>query len=146
MTSKIMKSATAASLIMLLVFAQAGICVEWRSTNQATVAWDAVTTLNDGSALPAGDYIAYRVYLANSVTDPEKSNPALLGETDQLQYTVTLNVEGKYYVGVQAVRYDATDTEIETSIINWSDVNGDMTPNPFGLVHYLPPAAPLNLR
>jgi hypothetical protein len=146
MTSKIMRIGTAAALIMTLAFALPGFCVEWRSTNQATIAWDAVTTLDDGSALPAGHTVKYRVYLSNAVTDPEKSNPALLGETDQLEYTITLNTEGKYYAGVQSVRYDENTVEVGTSVINWSDTNGEMTPNPFGLIHYLPPAAPVNLR
>lgn len=146
MTSKIMKTAMALILITALFYAQAAFCVEWRSTNQATVAWDAVTTLADGSALPAGHYVHYRIYLANAMTDPDKTVPAILGETAELQYTMTLNTEGKYYVGVQTVRYDETDAEITVSDINWSDVNGEYTPNPFGLVHYLAPEAPKNLR
>lgn len=131
---------------MILAFAQVGFCVEWKTTNQATAAWDAVTTLDDGSALPAGNTVKYRVYLSNAVTDPDKANPALLGETDQLEYVITLNAEGKYFVGVQSVRFDETATEVGVSAINWSDTNGAATPNPFGLVHYLPPAAPANLR
>jgi hypothetical protein len=132
---------------MLLLTPFAG-SVEWKTTNQATVQWDAVATLENGDPLPAGNTVAYRVYLANAVTDPNKDNPTNLTPTpiSQLTMTLTLNVEGKYFVGVQAVRYDESGTEIGVSTINWSDVNGAATPNPFGLVHYLLPATPMNLR
>ena len=132
--------------ILIILFAPYAGSLEWKATNQATIAWDQVTTLENGDPLPANNTIKYRVYLANAVTDSDKTNPALLGEIDQLQYTLTLNSEGKYFVGVQSVRYDENALEIEVSTVNWSDVNGAMTPNPFGLVHYLPPAAPANLR
>ena len=131
---------------MIFIIAASGFCVDWRTTNQATVAWDAVNTLSDGSALPAGDIVKYRVYLANAITDPNKANPALIDETDLLQFTLTLNAEGRYLIGVQAVRYDSALAELGTSEINWSDVNGAATPNPFGIVHYFNPAIPMNLR
>lgn len=138
-------------LIVVLAIALLFVCstvgaVEWKKTNQATVAWDAVTTLVDGSAIPAGDVLKYRVYLANAQTDPDKANPALLGETDQLEYLITLNTEGRYWVGVQTVRYDSAGVELEVSTINWSDVNGEYTPNPFGIFHHLPPGQVKNLR
>lgn len=120
--------------------------VEWKALNQATVEWEAVSANEAGDPLPAGDTVKYRVYLANAVTDPDKTNAVLLGETDQLEYILTLNTEGRFVVGVSAVRYDDAGTELEESAINWSDVNGEATPNPFGFEHYLKPAVPKNLR
>jgi hypothetical protein len=141
---KTLKSLVAILIITLLLVPCAS-SVEWKATNQATVAWDAVTTIEGGDPLPANNTVKYRVYLSNAITDPDKANPALLGETDQLQYVLTLNSEGKYFVGVQSVRYDNA-VEVSVSSVNWSNVNGAATPNPFGLVHYAPPAAPANLR
>jgi hypothetical protein len=136
----------AAILIITLLLVPCASSVEWKATNQATAAWDAVITLEGGDPLPASHTVKYRVYLSNAITDPDKANPALLGETDQLQFVITLNAEGKYFVGVQSVRYDESAVEVSASSVNWSDVNGAATPNPFGLVHYLFPASPLNLR
>lgn len=134
-------------LFASLLFTSADVsAVNWKVTNQVTVAWDASTILVDGSAIPANHSVKYKVYLANAVTDPEKSNPALIEETDQLQSTITLNVEGKYFVGVSATRYDENGVLLNESEINWSDINGEMTPNPFGLAHYLLVAPPANLR
>lgn len=142
-----MKTKIIAILILgLWIFCGNAAAVDWKVTNQATIAWDAVITLGDGSALPAGNLIKYKVYLANAITDPNKQNPATLGETDQLEYLITLNAEGKFIPGVSAVRYDETGAAIDESAINWADVNGESTPNPFGLVHYIPPAMPMNLR
>jgi len=118
----------------------------WKDTNQVTIAWDQVTTLSDNSMLPAGHSLKYKIYLANAVTDPDKTNPAELGETDQLNYTITLNVEGKYLVGVSTTRYDETGAFLNESEINWSDVNGESTPDPFGLRHWFRAAVPKNLR
>lgn len=132
--------------IIVLLFAAVATAVEWRVTNQATVSWDPVMTLENGDPLPATDSIKYKVYLSNAATDPGKTNPVLLGETDQTQYTLTLNTEGKFIVGVTAVRYNESAEEVGESEINWSDVNGAATPNPFGLLFYHPPASPVNLR
>ena len=139
----------ALSIILIILsiglFVAPSHAVDWKNLNQATVAWDAVTTLSDGSAIPEGSSIQYRVYMANAVTDPNKTNPAVLGTIPNIEYLITINAEGKYIIGVSAVRF-ADGAEVEESDINWSDVNGDSTPNPFGFVHYLKPAIPKNLR
>lgn len=134
------------TILTAFVFCGSAGAIDWKKTNQATVAWDAVTVLEDGTALPADDVVKYRVYLANEKTDPDKANPALLGETDLLEYTITLNTEGRFWVGVQSVRYDSAGVELEVSTINWSDTNGEYTPNPFGIFHHVPPGKPKNLR
>ena len=136
------------SVALIFSFVVMASAVEWKVTNQATIAWDAVTTLADGSVLPAGSIILYEVYLANADTDPNKANPVKLTDPPitALEYIITLNSEGRFIPGVLAIRLDAQGAELGRSTINWADVNGDQTPNPFGLVHYIPPAIPLNLR
>jgi hypothetical protein len=133
--------------VLLFAFTPA-YSIEWKAANQVTVQWDAPTTLVDGSPIPAGAIIMYEVYLANAVTDPGKTNPTNLtpnAPISDLSMVITLAVEGKFYVGVKAVRVENNET-LSVSEINWSDANGAATPNPFGLVHYLAPAAPGNLR
>ena len=129
------------TLLISLVFVVSALSIEWKTANQATVQWDAVTTLSDGNPVPSDNSVKYRVYLANAVTDPDKTNPSLLttNPISALEYIITLNTEGKYYIGVSAVRYDSTGAEIADteSDINWSDTNGESTPNPFGLVYYI---------
>jgi hypothetical protein len=122
--------------------------IEWKATNQVTIAWDATTTLIDGQPIPAGAIIKYDVYISNADTDPDKANPTKLTAEpiDALEYTLTLNTEGRYIAGVKAVRFDTAGAQVAESEVNWSDANGAMTPNPFGLIHYLAPTAPANLR
>ena len=151
MKSMTLKNSLIIALIMTLIFALTVICadaIEWKAANQVTIAWDATTTLIDGQPIPAGAIIKYNVYLSNADTDPDKINPIKLNAEpiDALQYVVTLNTEGKYIAGVKALRFDAAGAQVSESDTNWSDVNGDMTPNPFGLVHYIAPEPPGNLR
>lgn len=130
-----------------LVFAQT-----FHTMNQATVGWDAVTTNEDGTPLGENDVVKYRMYISNAVTDPDKANPAEItpdsdgdGTLDPIsdtQFTVTLNVEGKFFFGVKAERY-VDGNFVGDSIISWSDnpaivANGET----FGLQYFLPPAKP----
>jgi hypothetical protein len=141
--------------ILLLTFflapAMAVFGQTWHTMNQATIEWDPVTTI-DGSPLPTGDIIKYRVWLANAVTDPEKSNPTQVGGVDGPIYTITLNVEGKYYVGVQAVRYTPNGgggyEEIASSGICWADNAecSEPTDGPFALRYFVAPDSPKNMR
>jgi hypothetical protein len=110
----------------------------WHIANQATVGWDAVTQLDNGDPLPAGDVVQYVVLLANALTDPNKTNPAEVGTVTALEYTVTLNVEGRYLVGIRAERI-VEGTKVSESIVAWSDdpayvANGET----FGLSYFRP--------
>jgi hypothetical protein len=66
------------TLILTLVIALAAgwaSAVEWKTTNQITIEWDAPTTLIDGAPIPTGAIIKYDIYLANALTDPDNFNP-----------------------------------------------------------------------
>jgi hypothetical protein len=120
---------------------------EWHTANQATITWDAVTELQGGIAIPEDDIIEYRVYLVNALTDPDKENPAEIGTTAEIIYVITLNVEGKYFVGLQTIRKSADGICIGESIIGWADdpviaANGAI----FGLQYFLPPDVPHGVR
>jgi hypothetical protein len=136
------------SIVLIFSFTFLSYAIDWKITNQVTIAWDAVATLSDGSALPANHSVKYKVFLANAITDPDKANPALVTDPpiDQLQHTITLNTEGRFIVGVSTIRYDENGNTVSESAVNWSDTNGENTPNPFGLMFYFPPAEAKNLR
>jgi len=140
---------TIGAIIMAIVlpFSAAVIAQTWHTANQSTVAWDAVTTNTNGDPIPEGETVKYDVYLSNALTDLDKANPVKVADSIvETRYTVTLNTEGHYFVGVQAERWQS-DTLIEASTISWSD-------NPlvaqdgvdFGIRYYLPPARPTGLR
>ena len=137
------------SLVIILILSVAFNvgALEWKTTNQATVEWDIKTDIVPGTPIPAGNEIRYNVYLANSITDPDHANPVKL-TTEPITATsflVTLGGEGKYHVGVSAVRYDNGEL-VDESSINWSDVNGEATPNPFGIRYYVPMSNVKGLR
>ena len=118
----------------------------WITANQITIEWDAVTTLDNGDPIPAGDQIVYDVFVYNF-----KGSAMTQVVTDGLltSVTITFNIEGRYSAGVRVKRIvDAgtPDEEILESPVNWSNVNGVYTPNPFGLRYFINPSMPINLR
>jgi len=126
---------------IITLFSTVGVAQDWYNTNQATVAWDPTVY-----QLDAGETIVYRTYLANAKTDPDKANPALIGETAALEYQFTFTEKGNYFVGVQSViKVDGED--VSESTIGWSDdplfAAGGAT---FGLRFYPAPDAPVGLR
>ncbi len=141
------KRLTVILAIFLVLFAGIALAQTWHTANQATVAWDAVTTIDNGDPLPPTDTIEYVVYLANAVTDPNKTNPVEVARTTNTQQLITLNVEGQYFVGCKAIRKIADGTEVGESVVAWSDdpqyvQNGET----FGLRYFMPPSAPNQLR
>ena len=134
-------------IAILLIFTGIAFAQQWYTANQATVEWDAVTTLDNGDPLPPTDIMEYVVYLANAITDPNKDNPSEIATTTSTSQLITLNVEGSFFVGVKAVRKIADGTVVGESEVAWSDdpqfVQGGET---FGLRYFLPPAAPGNMR
>jgi len=141
-----MKKVFLITVIILCVAINAGAVDNWKETDQVTIAWDAVVQLENGDPIPSDNTIKYKIYLVNAIADVEKANPVLITETDQTSQVITMTTEGKYFVGVSTVRYDSTGELINESAVNWSDVNGEATPVPFGLMHYFQAKAPINLR
>jgi hypothetical protein len=137
------KLLTAVALVILL--STPAFAVQWVTANQASVEWVAVTTLDNGDPFPATDILEYTVYIANATTDPNKDNPAEVGTTQDVTYAITLNVEGQFYVGVEAIRKLADDTVVNTSPISWSDDPTKVATEPFGIRYYLAPTGPIGL-
>lgn len=120
--------------------------ITWHQVNEVTIAWDAVTQFIDGSPIPEGDLMKYKVFVA----EPEKKDDKFyMGETELLEFTLGLPKEGKFFAGVQAIRYRLINEELRLlseSTISWSDTDEATANNPFGVVFYFKPTVPLNVR
>lgn len=116
--------------------------VEWYPANQRTIEWDEVIELSDGNPIPDGSEIGYYIYTKNE----DGTNIQKIGETAETRFTITTEHEGRLFVGVRTVRKVGGEVVSESAEINWSDVNGASTPNPFGIVFYIPPKQAGNLR
>ena len=125
-----------AIVIALILITSAAFAQQWHTANQTTVAWDS-----------AGDGIVYDIWLSNATTDPGKTNPVKIGEDiAELRYTITLNVEGRYFAGAQSKRY--VDGElVGASDIAWSDdPEVCFEGKTFGLRYFVPPGQAKKLR
>ena len=111
----------------------------WHTANQATVGWDAVTTLENGNPVSPNE-VSYTVYLYNAVTDPDHLNPVEVGSTQDTEYLITLAVEGRYFFGVKSVR-TVNSEKVSKSAITWSS----LSEYDFGLQFYLAPSEPKGL-
>lgn len=123
-----------ATLVILNTCAMDAKAQTWKTANQATVGWDAVT-------VPSGT-VSYKVYVK-----PETGGTETLATTvTATQATVTFSQEGRYYLGVASVR-TVNAVPVESSTISWSNVaavcQGGVT---FGIQYITPPAAPVNFR
>jgi len=128
-----------ASITVILFFAYKTEAQEWHVTDQATIAWDAVTTLEDGQ--PILEPPTYKVWRKVAGSADKELVASGIVET---QNTIAFAAEGSYFVGVSAVRLLAEGLEIEGAIA-WSDDPEATGGNPFGIRHYIPPAMPRNL-
>lgn len=143
-------SATAVILcvmaIFLLIFliGTAPAVDQWKTANSITVSWDPVTTAEDGSPLPASSSIVYKVFIKKIM--PPGSAPVEAASVPTTKATVTFREEGKYLIGVQALRMEV-DTVVGSSIIAWSDDPAYVLDGKtFGAIYYLAPAPPKNIR
>jgi len=135
------------SVLFLAMSIPAFAVDSWRTTNQATVAWD-----DGGSPVDVGERHMNVVYLTNFVTDPGKTNPVEVARTDLLQASITIGVKGSYIAGVKTILEvlesdGVTWTAVSESSVSWSDdpavVEGGIT---WGIRFYPSPNAPGNFR
>ena len=127
------------TLVCLLAITATASALTFYNSNQVTLTWDAVTTDVDGDAITG---VAYRLYLVNADTDPEKTSPIIVADNiTELTKTITLGTKGRFYAGVQAVLGDLE------SAINWGDeAENQGTSELFGLRFAVPPHEAKNLK
>ena len=101
------------ALCLVLAMSFTVVAQTWHTANQSTIFWNAVE-------VPGGD-VEYVVYVSNAITDPNKENPVIVTQTADVMHTVTLNVEGKYFFGIKALRLVGGEIVSESANISWSD-------------------------
>lgn len=111
----------------------------WYTANQATVAWDAV------APLATGDVIKYQVYTRQ---DTSSAGAKVGSEITATQLLISFPTEGRYYIGVETIRYPAGETVgIKSDTKAWSNVAADCAAaGPFGIVYFVSAGAPKNLK
>ena len=121
-----------------------GQVINWYPANQATVAWDPVTTLSNGSPIPVGSTVQYVLYSKTPTNPTPKQEGQPVSTT---QTVVTFAVEGQYFVGVKSQRLVGGVVVSESATISWSD-NPTVVPagGTWGIQFYLGPGDVGNLR
>jgi len=131
------------TLAVLLVVIGSVEAQTWITANQATIGWDASTTLTSGAAVPPADLVKYQAWTKRGADAPVKVG----SEITALQTTITFSAEGRYLMGVQAIRYPAGETVGQPSTITWSDSTDVVAvPSRFGIVYFLATRNPGNFR
>ena len=128
-------------ILILLLFAVPAMAQAqtWYSANQATLAWDAVAKV-----LPTDQANKYQVYSRNDLVS---LGTKIGGEITATQLVVSFTVEGRYYLGVEAIRYPVGETVgIKSAIKAWSNVAADTNNSPFGVTFFAAPGGANNLR
>lgn len=140
-----MKNCKSAYIFAMFMAAMAAMpadkaqAIEWTVANQSTIAWDAVTETTEGKPFPVGDEILYGVYIVEE--GKPKIDAIKLGETDQIEYTITFTQEGRWLTGVETIRIPAAspaDRQVSSKL--WSDaIDVVAVPTPFGFVYFAAP-------
>lgn len=110
-----MKRPALALVLLLLGLAAWGQPLEY-AVNSAVVEWDAPTTMDNGTPIPAGEVVSYEYGIA-----PLSSRAVFVvqGTGTATQGTVTAPAEGSWLVGVRTVRVVGEYRAL--SPILWSD-------------------------
>ena len=141
-----MKAITAILFLLLALPLNAQAQIIWHGADQITVEWDAPDpALADGSALPVGDSLAYRVYYKEAgnpqATPIEVTTAPIIEQT----LVITVPPEIQLFYGVRALRM-RDGSELSQSEYAWSndpDATGENPP--WGVVRYMSPGSITNL-
>jgi hypothetical protein len=126
-------------IIAILILAAPAMAQTWYTANQVTLAWDAVPKV-----LPADQANKYQVYSRNDLVS---TGTKIGGEITATQLVISFSVEGRYYLGVETIRYPSGETVgIKSATKAWSNVAADTGGNPFGVMFFAAPTSPGGLR
>lgn len=135
-----------AVLLSFLVIASSVWAQALIYTQQATLSWNAVTELDDGTPIDPADTVQYEVGRSIDPVADRTTPETIVGMTTTLTLDVTLPQDGQWYVfAVRAVLVTDGGQTTLYSPWNWSDQNGVATPDPFWYRHpsIVPPSIPL---
>ncbi|MBA7494470.1 hypothetical protein ES702_05046 [subsurface metagenome] len=137
--------ATAFVLFVFIFWHNVIFGMDWITANQVTLTWRAVTTMEDGSAIPEGDVVTYEVFLVPKTGD-KIADRILKVETIETEATLTFDLEGLFFLGVRAVRSKA-GTRLISSKVSWTDNPGAVMDGlTQGVIFFRVPANPLDLE
>ena len=136
LTTRILRALAILGLVFLVM--QDAKAQEWYVTDQVTVLWDAVTTLDNGD--PLTETPLYHVYVESGGVS------RFITGTAETQQVITFSEEGTYWIGVSAVRLMDDGALMESNIAWSNNVEVVQSGATFGIRHYLPPARPTGLR
>lgn len=110
-------------VLFLVLLAVPALGTDWKHTNTVNVGWDPVTTYEDGTPIPVDAVVNYALHTKLLKTGAINNLPGLITGT---QGSITFTEEGRYYLGVHAIRLDQAPGEpaptiVAESIIAWSD-------------------------
>jgi len=140
-----------AILLVLLPLIVCGITAQTiHYTDQATLNWDAVTELTDNTPIGPGDVMEYEVYRTPYPVVDGQNPMAHVIEDAVSSTSLVINVPNdgvSYAYGVRTKLTTDGGATVLYSPINWSDVDGLSTPNPFLYRHpqTVSPKAPQGL-
>lgn len=117
----------------------------WFTADKLSVDWTAPTTLIDGSPIPTGDVIKYNLYIKDAI-NPSAVEELIVQDLTTQTYEIKFTKEGRFFIGICAVRYAGGTTYISKSIVVWSSDPVYTLNNPFGGVYYISPSPPTGLR
>lgn len=134
-----MKKIICIVLFIILACAVNAQAQTWYTTNQATVAWDAVAKIDPS------DTVKYQVYLRIGTTGDGAPYGAELTAT---QTTISFSTEGSWFIGVRTLRYVTGEaTPVPSATISWSNDAGVCSPQgPFGIKYHVAPGSPIGLK
>jgi hypothetical protein len=131
--------------IFLFIFINSSHAVDWLTANQVTLAWNPVTSMEGGAAIPEGDVISYEVFSVPEIGD-KALDLKLEGETLSTEMTISFIEEGRFYLGVRAVR-QKYDKRVSQSQVIWTDDPGAMKDGKAqGVIFSRAPSEPLDLE
>jgi hypothetical protein len=130
-------------LLLFLVPLAPAAEMNWRTANQITIGWDPVTVLDNGNPLPAGQSIAYRIYIR---PDPAGTPVAALNLVTTPSATVTFVSEGIFDIGVSTLRMQGAEVLSESAIAWSNDAQYVQGGNIFGGKYYVSGGMIHNMR
>jgi heme/copper-type cytochrome/quinol oxidase subunit 2 len=125
-------------MVLVLCLCSTGMAQTWHTANQATIAWTAV------APVAPTDVIKYQLYTR---TDTVSAGTKVGTEVTGTQSLVTFSTEGRYYIGVETIRYPVGETVGIRAAKSWSNIAADCAAaGPFGIVFFVAPPAATGLR
>lgn len=126
-------------ILSILILTSVAQAQTWYTANQVTLAWNAVPKV-----LTTDQANKYQVYSRNDLVSLGNK---IGGEITANQLVVSFTTEGRYYLGVETIRYPVGETVgIKSATKAWSNEAADTNNSPFGVTFFAAPGGASGLR